>query len=263
MPYKFLKSHQLKDLLDGAEKMQKKDIFYYSCGHLNESLLCQRKFNFNKRSWKSSKLVDLLPSYPLTNKCVNINENSCNVLNNRFELNCKSTQHLSQNIKNARHSLLNFCPLTKEAKTYVEYSDISQSHKSYKCSGSASYSDLEDSVFIEELPLSEVVQKNPTHVSGFLKKNRTTGKCDFANQCLIDNADAIIDVDAETLHKDKLYSTRISYSQSVAITCKDQYKKMKDFQNILKLNHTSERNIMLSGPFLDRHLLKLNDVSKH
>lgn len=263
MAYKFLKSRQLRDLLDGAEVKQKKDIRDFSGGHLNESLLLQHYSACSRKSWETAHLPE-----PLVKRSQLIHgprkDHIPQMGEALYEFSMGTTGVLpTPGRKTSKPSPIKRYKFLKEekGKSVRKKSDGGDRPDSASTSTHSLYSELEDGILIEELPPAELMLKK-THkgAAAALSKMNTDPSLVTTEDTMYTAQTSVIGRQPQQLLDEVPFSYSFMTMAELGITCQDQYRKMKVFENrVLKKKEASERNVFSGVKAVEHHEKKLQE----
>ena len=258
MAYKFLKSRQLKELLNGAEVKQKKDIHDYSGGHLNESILLQHYSAATRQSWETARLPEsmlqrsqLIQAPPMDSKphmeqaLFDFSMGTAGVVPPR------ATGKKRQRSGTKKYK---FLKEQKEKETTAEPSMESTSTQSL-------YSELEDGILVEELPASELMMKKTKEPPPALPKIKTEPSLLAAEDTMYTTQTSFLSHQPRHLLHDLPFNYNFMSMHSMGVTKQDQYRKMKSLENnMLKKKDASEQNVLSGVKAVEHHEKKLQKV---
>lgn len=253
MAYKFLKSRQLRELLDGAEVKQKKDIRDFSGGHLNESILLQHYSAVTRTSWDSAKAAEpmvqrsqLLQSSPPSNRP------QMEQALFEFSMGTSGVVPTQPGSKKGRQSPIKKYKFLKEQKAKGGNVD-SPSMQSL-------YSELEDGILVEELPASELMLKKIKDPPP-LPRIKSEPSLLVAEDTMYTTQTSILSRQPRHLLHDMPFNYNFLSMHSMGVTRQDQYRKMRAFEaNMLKKKEASEQNVLSGVKAVEHHERKLQEV---
>lgn len=257
MAYKFLKSRQLKHLLNEAEEKQKKDIHDFSGGHLNETLLLQHYSAATRTSWDTAHLPESMMqrSFVVKNPAPDQQPQMKQAL---FEFSMGTTGVVPpQRDARRRPSPLKKYKYLKEQKERQSPAAVDSP------SPQSLYSELEDGILIEELPAQELMLKAQR------KKTETAAEEKKSQEGLV-SEDTMFTTQTSLLTQQPQYSQHdlpLHYNvlpmHSLGITRADQYRKMRSFENnMLRKKDASEQKVLSGMKAVEHHERKLQQELK-
>ena len=253
MAYKFLKSRQLRELLDGAEVKQKKDIHDFSGGHLNESILLQHYSAATRTSWESARpaepivqrsqlLPDLQPGHrPQMQQALF-----------EFSMGTSGVVPTQPCDKKRQQSPTKKYKFLKEQK--AKGVDVDSP------STQSLYSELEDGILIEELPASELMLKKIKDPPA-LPRIKSEPSLLTAEDTMYTTQTSILSRQPRHLLHDLPFNYNFVSMHGMGITRQDQYRKMRAFEvNMLKKKEASEQHVLSGVKAVEHHERKLQEV---
>ncbi|KAK7107639.1 uncharacterized protein C6orf118-like [Littorina saxatilis] len=256
MAYKFLKSRQLRELLDGAEVKQKKDVHDYSGGHLNEAVLLQHYAASTRKSWETAKLPDamversqVIPTPPTTHHP--------RMEQALFEFSM-GTAGVVPNLpaKKGRQSpLKKYKFLKEEEKERAENGETVESPSAHSL-----YSELEDGILVEELPPAELMLKKSKSARAPLNKLKSEPGLIAAEDTMFTSQMSFLGQQPRHLLHDLPFNYNFMSMHNMGVTRQDQYRKMRSFENgVLKKKEASEQNVLSGVKAVQHHEKKLKE----
>lgn len=240
--YKFTSHHQLKDILNNVETVQKKDIQDYAGGHLNENLLYKPPSTWASSKWTAGKDKPM----PMVKRSQLVHESKPNEKEKKmkdilydFSIGTSGTVPMNtartpSKLKKRYSSKSNLTPITQERI------DSAASEKSL-------YSQLDDGVLVEELKAEEMMIPMPT-TSRTLNSaaSKKLHPDEFADKLDLKNSAS----------KDFIMTFKHQFmpTHHIGVTKTDQYYKLRAFEyDVLRKQDSSEQNV-LSGQKAVEHL---------
>ncbi|KAL8584423.1 hypothetical protein ACOMHN_032043 [Nucella lapillus] len=254
MAYKFLKSRQLRELLDGAEGKQKKDIQDFSGGHLNESVLLQHYTASTRQSWDSAQLPEPVvqrkglqaappPDHrPLMHQAL-------------FDFSMGTAGVVPPKLsgKKGRPTGTKKYKFLKEdegegSETVPAAMDSPSTH--------SLYSELEDGILVEELPASELMLKKTRPKDSTLPKLKSDPAQLAAEDTLYTSGTSFLSPRGRS---DPPFSYTFLPMHSLGVTRQDQFRKMRAFEaGVLRKREASEQNVLSGVRAVEHHERKLH-----
>ncbi|XP_060072093.1 uncharacterized protein LOC132551964 [Ylistrum balloti] len=239
--YKFTAHKQLRQLLNNAEVVQKKDIKDYAGGHLNQSNLFRPPTQWGNQKWNKTS------PEPLSTKS---KSKSTIVVSTRppTERDHKMKDVLYDFSIGTSGSLPTH-PTNRQFKSPRKVSESRTSTR--KCPSASSnrslYTDMEkDGVYVEELKTDEVMLSSPRITNSKGKKLPPVE----------DNEYTVMEDLAKSLAEEGLLTFRHTFlpTHHMGVTKKDQYIKLMSFEtDVLKKKESNEKKV-LSGEKAVKHL---------
>ena len=227
----------LSHLLTQIEQEQKKSVSEFSTGHLNERNLYKVPLHLQHHKWETSKVpaANFKPYCKVTEKIVTEHHSEAKEALKNFSIGTVGI--LSHSVANKRIRRGTKAPVT------VEHVGSANSQ--------GSYSRLDDGVLVENLDASQAMIKNVS----------PSRPVPWADNDL--SSDSYNHISMGNLKQSNLRNLKHKFVSSYlnSVTRKDQFHKMKDFEEtVLARSNILERNI-LSGVKAVEHLeLKLQQV---
>lgn len=261
MAYKFLKSRQLRELLNGAELKQKKDIHDYSSGHLNESLLLQHYSASTRKSWETAQLPESLVKRselmrePKKDHAPQMEEALYEFSMGTAGVIPPAGKKTVQPLPSKRYG---FMRKAKE-KGLRKNAGMGDTHNSASPSTHSLYSELEDDILIEELPPAELmVKKSEKTVGAAMLKLKTEPSLVTTEDTMYTTQTSELGPQPQQLLDELPFSYSFITMASLGITRQDQYRKMKVFEEgVLKKKEASETNVLSGNKAVEHHEKKL------
>ncbi|CAL1538514.1 unnamed protein product [Lymnaea stagnalis] len=259
MAFKFILGHHIKSILNDVEEKQKKDISDYAKGHLNESRLLNAPLSFNRKSWASAR------GEQQQNKCNKLNKPSNFVhkinIKERISPRIDALFDFSLGTSGVIPPLRNKTVKTPEVRyrlfTHLDPEKVKENDIHPETPLSL-YSQLDDGVLIEELPLQEVRMPIPDIPRKAVADDKESDLPSIKGDSMT-TSDASFHTKPSVLNSQDLYLQSTLGMFSKGITRKDQYKKMMDFNaEILRKNDMCELNIMSGEKVALHHAIKLD-----
>lgn len=254
MAYKFLKSRQLKQLLNGAEDKQKKDISEYSGGHLNESVLLQHYAASTRKPWETARLPEsMVQRSAVTERQAPDQRPSMEQALFEFSMGTTGVVPPKKDAKRRPSPLkkYKFLKEQKEKRSSVEV-DSPSAH--------SLYSELQDGILIEELPVQELMLKTPRQKTQTesAAKPEVSGTNFVSEDTMFSTQTSFLTQQPRHLHHDLPFHYNILPMHSVGVTRADQYRKMKSFEtNMLRKKDASEQKVLSGVKAVEHHERKL------
>lgn len=269
MAYKFLKVHQLRQLLDDSEVKQKKDIYDFSGGHLNESILLQHHSTTKRKPWSAAKKPESMLARSWTGQQPSLDQ-KLKMENVLFEFTMGTTGVIPKRREDSKlHSPIKKYKFLKAQKSTTPDEGSISTH--------SIYSEIQDDILVEELPTHELMLKtsNSAHAcihkthSGMAASKHINGMAasKLENDFVLEST-VLIPQTPLNSHSQEHTNNNISFNydivpmHSAGITRYDQYRKLRSFEDtVLHKKDASEQKV-LSGIKAVEHLeKKLSEVS--
>lgn len=238
--YKFTAHKQLRQLLDDAEFVQKRDIKSYAGGHLNQANLFRPPTEWGNQKWNKTN------TEPLSTRCKSKNtmvvstrpptETDHRMKDVLYDFSIGTSGSLPTHHKQSKYSPRKFA----ESRTSTRKCPSASSEKSL-------YTEMEhDGVYVEELRADEMMLTSP-RVANYKGKKLPPVE---------DSEYTIMEDLAKSLAEEGLLTFRHTFlpTHHMGVTKKDQYIKLMNFEtDILRKKEANEKKV-LSGERAVRHL---------
>lgn len=248
MAHKFTKSRQLKQLLNGAEEKQKRDIYDFSKGHLNESHLLQHQAAVTRKSWSTSQKLEpssMLQCTTLQTQALATQEDQMQQALAEFTMGTSGVIPIIRNPKTE----------SKSVKRYRFVNPQQLNDSSEKISSPSLYSEIDDGILVEELPADQIMFKESSQ-NEMIRENTKKGQDTIViNEMLSPNHNSKQDKHHLVMNYNFLEM------HTAGITRYDQYHKIRQFEtNILRKKDISEQQVLSGMKVVEHHKRKLQEV---
>lgn len=260
--YKFTSHRHLRDVLNNVETVQKKDIYDYSKGHLNEKNLYRSSLVDSKtgRIWKGSKVKktdvknrdrDIISSYQKSKTHSSKDSQMQDIL---FEFSVGTTgsvpvpppSKVSTPPRRSKIKDFLFETSNLSGKSFKAIDERSRSADSQKTEKSI-YTQIDDGILVEELGNEEMMVKSPRMAPHYIPQKQLSPSDS--------NYDIMKDL-AQTLDSEGYLTMKHTFLPSFTsgVTKKDQFGRLKQFEETVLRKQDCRETKVLSGVKAVAHL---------